>query len=156
MKRFILALVILYGLASCSSDDNTSKERSELLGKWIPQTAYVNVLGADMEESYPHRINCEKDFLDIEDTKTTFAFHSDNCQENKFTDSYKHSKNKISLNLLGTKVELEVLSNTDNSLRLKGTGEDFKSLIPVLFPDYAQMLPIGILPMVNVELVLTK
>lgn len=161
MKKYILALTIVasLGFGSCSSDDNTTtpdEETNVLLGKWIPETAYVDALGTAMEEAYPHQADCEKDFLEIGVSETTFAYHDATCETESFTDVYEVNDAIISFNLMGMDVDLEIVDNTENTLRLKGTGEDFEPLIPLLFPELAEMIPPGVLGLVTVELELSK
>lgn len=161
MKKYILALTIVasLGFASCSSDDNAvapDPETNILLGKWIPEMAYVDAIGTQLEEVYPHQAACEKDFLEIDEVETTFAYHDATCEIERFTDVYETDGDTISFNLMGSYVELEIVDNTEDTLRLKGTGEDFEALIPLLFPELVDSIPPGVLGLVTVELELSK
>lgn len=162
MRKFILALAVVatIGLGSCSSDDDTiitdPEEENILLGKWIPELAYVDALGENLEEAYPHQASCEKDYLEIEEVETTFAYHNTSCETDSFTDVYEVNDDVITFNLMGSVVSLEIVDNTEETLRLKGTGEDFEALIPLLFPDLVDSIPPGVLGLVTVELELSK
>lgn len=164
MKKYILALVVVVvvvslGVFICSSDDNTgtiAPEENTLLGKWIPEMAYVGALGTDAQEAYPHQENCEKDFLEIGEEETSFAYQDVTCEAKSFIDVYEASGNRIAFNLMGLDVDLEIVVNTEDTLRLKGAGENFEPLIPLLFPEFADTIPEGVLDSVTVELELSK
>lgn len=151
-----LAFVASIGFLSCSSDDDVVVDENFLQGKWIPNIVYIDALGADFEEVYPHQLVCYKDYLEIRKTRTAFAHHNTACEAEIFTDVYGAGKNRIVFNLLGFYVHLEIVNNTEDTLLLKGTGEDLKPLIPFLFPDLAEVLPPGDLSLVTIELEFSK
>ncbi len=176
MRKYFLAIVVvaMFSFSSCSSDDNTSDHIEEeivdpeipeeeeeeevniLHGKWIPQVAHVDALGNAIEENYPHKDDCDKDYLEIEAEVSKFGMHAENCDLEVFSQEYVLDGDSISLNLLSFDVNLTIVDNTEDTLILGGNGVAFAPLIPLLFPEYADMIPEALLHLVTVELELTK
>lgn len=167
MKKFIFPFALLFSFTlfySCSSDDNSTKtggvddyDDHALFGNWFPTTIKASAAGvADFEEDYPHKENCDADYLRVTETETIFFMHDDDCVKDNFSSPYEYGNDNLNFNILGYDVNLAIVKQTPSELILEGSGLEIAPLIPILLPDYADSIPPALLALVKVRITLVR
>lgn len=136
-------------------------ETNKLVGSWIPMNVDVKMpMGDPMQVPYPHQEACDKDVLAFEkDNKVVFAVHNELCEISNTgtTWNFDEKTNTLKFNLYGQDMTVKVLPSSDaNNLIVTAKGNQFEALIPVLIPDIDITVLKPLLPMIDIELKLTK
>lgn len=135
--------------------DEEEEETNLLMGKWIPSSVKVSAMGNELANlPYPHREECDKDYLEIKKIDASFTYHGDTCKIESQTEKWSQDKDLLKINLLGTDIEAIIIENTATSLIISGNGQQFESLIPIFLPD--ANIPPFLLATAVIELTLNK
>lgn len=169
MKKLLFSFTLLASFSlffACSSDDNSSRvedviedeyEYHPLFGNWFPTTINASALTlGDFEENYPHQENCEADYLRITETETIFNYHDEDCNLEYYSSPYEFNNDVLNFNFMGYDISLSIVKQTPSELILAGSGADLAPLIPVLLPEYADMIPESLLHLVEIKLSLVR
>ena len=134
---------------------DNEEETNLLIGKWIPSNVKVSAMGNELTNlPYPHREECDKDYLEIKKVDASFTYHGDACKIESQTQKWSQDKDLLKLNLLGSDIEAKIIENTTSSLIISGNGKQFENLIPIFLPD--ANIPPFLLATAVIELTLNK
>jgi len=140
MKKIFWLFMLTPLVWSCSSDDDNSSDKSELVDtKWSPEKV-VPVLpfigeSEDYAQYYPHQSGCDKDyllFLDQGEMKT--YVHEPDCEVTEQVQSWEESGSTITVEYMGYNITGEVSGSTSNQMIIESDISEYAELINIYYP----------------------
>lgn len=136
------------------------EETSMIIGSWVPQNVLVTLpMASPMDIPYPHQADCDKDILTFKKEKIVeFNVHNELCEATPTGTNWElnEATSMLKFSLFGQEMNVKVEKNTENELVVSAKADQFQALIPILIPDM-DMDQLGpVLPMIDIQLKLTK
>lgn len=155
MKRILLILSLIGVLYSCGSETNESTPTDPIIAKWQPEklVPVIQVVGeiSSMEFVYPHKANCDKDYIEFLENNISKTFqHQDDCSVTFTEQTWSKNENTITFTMLGTEIQGTIITLNDNEFVIQSDVSQYASLIAEYYPE------IGIPQQAKINLYLNK
>ncbi len=128
MKKIILILACIQILTiSCSNDDDNSNDQ-RIIGKWNYYQEINEINGIDVGTyDWPHSCSNIKDNVEfVNDGNYIESYYLNNCQidiSNSGNGTWNLNGNNLTINIWGDVFTYQVVSVTDEYLKLKATDD---------------------------------
>ncbi|MDO5654561.1 MAG: lipocalin family protein [Flavobacteriaceae bacterium] len=129
---FLIATILLIGFTACNNDDDNSSTQT-LIGKWkFEQQGYL-INGQEILEPYENDCPTKFDHVEFLNNGITKDFYYGvDCREYVDNGTWSQSGNMLSLLFEDFQTQVEILSLTNSSLKVKTIDEDNMVNISIL------------------------